>query len=1091
MQWLESSSDILEYNFIPEERKFLNIKEKKCVEDNLYGIYHEHIKKITIEYIRNLASEYYKNDWTYEKGYTTNFIKYFCENHNISMYAFDITNKCFLKHVTKSHRKYPALFFYALNGHMYLVKNEEKCKKMMEQAKDHENFNTSIVELKEKENIFNSFKDYNEETKQTTYRIEENIRPEDILNYESRIFMYSNPSRNNINDIFYKCIELYGIPSTKSIVSDKTNITRFEYILNNQLYIFVVDPNDAIHVNYKMVLHFCLKNNVEFKNQTFPSFIRELKDIHIKNKSKREEIDILIKDKLKLKQNNKCANCEELLTDYECDHIRPLANGGTNELSNLQILCKSCHIEKCKFENEDGSYVRIIDTESSFNNQTSEIIHSNLNKHLAFVEKMSDPPEKFIKIDQNEIIINKAKASYFKELKNTTNMTDEEINEFIGRCDFSNFKCKVKKYKNVEYIIFTIDINKCRKNILFYSKHNYPVFTCMDEIKQFNKDNYKKCGWFYVETKQFFPLHGNGWYSYPLIEYCLQEKLINHDEIKLMLQPSIELQHDYFNSFINECYNNSSLEFTNEKLFQIYNEMETNLDIIDPKKLAINSMIGGFKPSMDKNIKWKSLCITSKSTEAYEFYLKNKGCFIKTIKTDNNIYYHVFKEFVKSNIETEQPIYDQILDIEAMELHKLSTIIKNNGGQVLDLKTDAITCIFKDNKFPFKLIDEKNLKGFYWDDNKKVPKYKIEESKRLIVERSSKLIRNETYELKKQEVKYYKDVEDNNFEPLINTIINSDESFNIDGAGGCGKSHLINDLKKKLDELKKTYTVLTPTNLSALIVKGKTIHKFVSKIKKMESIYNLNYDYIFVDEISMVKECFYKFLLTIKRIKPNIKFIISGDIKRQFLPINDRADFDYEHSIALKELTDYNTLTLSKCRRSDDKLYKLCDFKNIMNVDKSQFNNKMAKKHICFTNKKRIEINEMCMLRYRPQRNYVTLSKNKLNCQSQEMYIYNGLPVICKVTDEKQSLNNNEQFIITQFDNDFISIKSTIDDRILDIDTKKFNKIFLPAYAITIYSSQGCTINEPYTIHEFEKLNRRARFVALSRSSKMEYINII
>ena len=140
------------------------------------------------------------------------------------------------------------------------------------------------------------------------------------------------------------------------------------------------------------------------------------------------------------------------------------------------------------------------------------------------------------------------------------------------------------------------------KIYIFYLKHNYPVFTCIDEIKQFNKDNYKKCGWFYVETKQFFLLHGNGWYSYPSIEYCLQEKLINHDEIKLMLQPSIELQHDYFNSFINECYNNSSLEFTNDKLFEIYNEMEINLDIIDPKKLAINSMIEGFKGSIKAKI---------------------------------------------------------------------------------------------------------------------------------------------------------------------------------------------------------------------------------------------------------------------------------------------------------------------------------------------------------------------------------------------------------------------------------------------------------------------------------------------------------
>ena len=256
----------------------------------------------------------------------------------------------------------------------------------------------------------------------------------------------------------------------------------------------------------------------------------------------------------------------------------------------------------------------------------------------------------------------------------------------------------------------------------------------------------------------------------------------------------------------------------------------------------------------------------------------------------------------------------------------------------------------------------------------------------------------------------------------------------------------------------------------------------------MESIYKLKYDYIFVDEISMVKECFYKFLLTIKRIKPNIHFIVSGDFN-QFSPINDRADFDYKNSIALKELTDYNSLILTTCRRSDDKLFNLCTFENVMNIKKTDFNNKMAKTNICYTNKKRIEINELCMFRYRPE-NHITIPKNKINPQSQYMYIYNDLPVICKITDEKQTLNNNEQFIITKYDNDFISVKSTIDERILDIETSKFNKIFLPAYAITIYSSQGCTINKPYTIHEFERLNKRARYVSLSRSSKIEYINI-
>ena len=67
------------------------------------------------------------------------------------MHAFDILNKCFMHYVTPTNRKYPALFFYAINGHMYLVKDQAKCKSLLEIAKSHnnENFNTSIVEIKD------------------------------------------------------------------------------------------------------------------------------------------------------------------------------------------------------------------------------------------------------------------------------------------------------------------------------------------------------------------------------------------------------------------------------------------------------------------------------------------------------------------------------------------------------------------------------------------------------------------------------------------------------------------------------------------------------------------------------------------------------------------------------------------------------------------------------------------------------------------------------------------------------------------------------------------------------------------------------
>ena len=113
------------------------------------------------------------------------------------------------------------------------------------------------------------------------------------------------------------------------------------------------------------------------------------------------------------------------------------------------------------------------------------------------------------------------------------------------------------------------------------------------------------------------------------------------------------------------------------------------------------------------------------------------------------------------------------------------------------------------------------------------------------------------------------------------------------GRRGTGKSQLIRDIKDELDKNGKLYKCLAPTNLAALNIKGSTIHKFVSKIKKMDSIYKLNLDYIFIDEISMVHEIFYKFFMMLKKIKPTIKFIIAGDFN-QLEPVQCRYNNAYD-----------------------------------------------------------------------------------------------------------------------------------------------------------------------------------------------------
>ncbi len=59
------------------------------------------------------------------------------------------------------------------------------------------------------------------------------------------------------------------------------------------------------------------------------------------------------------------------------------------------------------------------------------------------------------------------------------------------------------------------------------------------------------------------------------------------------------------------------------------------------------------------------------------------------------------------------------------------------------------------------------------------------------------------------------------------------------------------------------------------------------------------------------------------------------------------------------------------------------------------------------------------------------------------------------------------------------------------INITDFQKYFLVGYATTTHSAQGMSIGEPYTIHEWDRMDQRLKYVALSRSRSLEYINII
>jgi 5-methylcytosine-specific restriction enzyme A len=1092
----------LMYNCISEYREFLQ-NTGTCVVDNFIGMYGEKLKLTRDKFI-DMCKEYYNNKnqcWSVEHGITPQCVNSICEKYDITHYCLDVHKSVIIKSLSKN-QNHKALIYFSVNNHMYLIMDDVMRKSLVETVKEKENWNTSLLsdEVEDKTNIYDD------------YDIIENPKTF-FTETKNTIYMFSRLGTTSINDIFQSLIVDHGVPD--NIKCKKTKIEAFKYKKNNIIYMFVCDPNAVHNITYKEVKVLCEKNDLPFKNQTFMQVVKQLRSKYFDEITGRIKFTKEFKEMVLEKSEKKCSGCQCCLESkkYDIDHIKPLASGGTNEIDNLQALCKACHRDKTANENEQGLYVKFSDTESCFNNTVQEIMNSALSHAYAFVEPIREPT-------------------------------------------------KGKK-------LFTIDINKCRRNILLNHKHDYCIFNVMDEPEVFTRkldkyvsffltnsisnsmlntriDDYtsyflelditdnlymgselrKKLdeGLYYIETDSYFPLRGNGWYYHSLVQYCLDNNIITKNNIKYVIYSSSTVKHDYYNGFINYCndhilnydqiqeyYNTRTDENINfegapqedetcinlnddgeyEKIYVVKNKCVLS----DYKKSCINSMIGGFKPNTQKKVNWRSVHVTESKIEALQYSLQYEGSFMSSFVSNNKLFFHVFAPSKTTNIETERPLYDQIVQQEAMELHRLKTLVESKGGVVTDINTDAITCTFPDDKFPFDLIDEKNL-DYYWDELKTVPKYKLEpNAKRVKYPKLVHYMRFDNYTLHTEPWDITPDVPDNNFEPLINKILDSNKSWLINGPPGAGKTTLINKIKEYLTNNNKVYKCLAPTNLAALLIDGTTVHKFACKLKKLTKFMENQLDYIFVDEVSMLHSNFYKILMIIKQLK-NCNIIVSGDFN-QLDVIGDLHKYDYKNSSILKELCDHNNINLQTCRRSNDKLFNLIQFDNINNLTPDDFKSDLKIDNdinICWTNNTRKQINSKYMdAAYKKAKtsNYITLKKLEYDDNSQDVILVNKTPLIAKVNNGNLKLINNERYIIKKVDNKTKEIIIKNDRNEIKIKADEFQKLFRIGYAFTTHSAQGMSIDKPYTIHEFNRMDKKLKYVALSRATKYENINII
>jgi ATP-dependent exoDNAse (exonuclease V) alpha subunit len=142
-----------------------------------------------------------------------------------------------------------------------------------------------------------------------------------------------------------------------------------------------------------------------------------------------------------------------------------------------------------------------------------------------------------------------------------------------------------------------------------------------------------------------------------------------------------------------------------------------------------------------------------------------------------------------------------------------------------------------------------------------------------------------------------------------------------------------------------------------------------------------------------------------------------------------------------------------------------------------------------------MEINDFYMDLAENENKHKALIIPKLNYDpnSQVAKLLPNTPIIARITNKKSGIMNNEMGKVTKIDRmtEMISVKMEDHVDLFFIPFADFNKMYHVAYCITCHKCQGATYNQQYTIHDWNMMDKRLRYVALSRTTQKRFINIV
>ncbi len=614
-----------------------------------------------------------------------------------------------------------------------------------------------------------------------------------------------------------------------------------------------------------------------------------------------------------------------------------------------------------------------------------------------------------------------------------------------------NTECSLKQEHEYE----CYDINKCYRYCMENPKEELMTIQFAFEPKMvcegFEPD---KFGLWFVETDDITLLHKNNWYSTYMLNYAMSEGIVFEPKyfIKGKKEPI-----DTLNEVVDNVKNN--FEDMDEKFNPIMKEMINGISGMLGKESETNTFM---KIDNNKEEAWSYL---SKQNEDEVVFFQHEGVYLfgKKQKT----------QLLSNNI----PMYIQILDQSNIMLYELT---KEVGGfeNLVYRKTD------------FVMMKQNNAVVSPTDD---VGGYKMEDFPKKF---STKEYYNVEYIYEKFAYDTLKGLKtSNDYKKVIKHL--KKHSLMINAPAGTGKSFIIHKVVEEYGEEK--CIKLAPTNIASRNIGGQTIHSFFqmgTDLKaKMKHIQDkvLNKEIIIIDEISMITGGMWSIIYQLKRNCKNLRFLLVGD-EHQLPPIEEMI-YDYFYHASIKYICDYFMGTLKLCRNSryNKEMFRYLDFiRNGTIMDEGTtigcVEEFASGRNICYTNKKRKEINEMVNKHHIQEKEHMFIEYfDAENPYNQDTYIYNDMEIMSIKTDKELQLTKNETYKIIRFDEEHITILNNDEDECC-IPIHLFHKNFMMCYCITTHRSQGLTIRGRVNIHEYKymKYNYKMCYTAISRATCLD-----